>query len=143
MHKSAGVIIENKKGEVLLIERAFYPPGWAAPAGHVDKGESFENAARREAEEEVGLKVGKLKLLAEEFVEWNECVKGIRGHDWKVFQAVDWEGEVEINKESKQFKWVKKKDLNNFELEEVWRHWFEKLGFLAKRKKQSDLRFTN
>jgi ADP-ribose pyrophosphatase YjhB (NUDIX family) len=144
MHKSAGVIIENKKGEVLLIERAFFPPGWAAPAGHVDKGESFEEAAKREAREETGLKVEEMELAIEEFVDWNECSKGVRGHYWKVFRVLNWSGEVGINeREAKQYKWIKKEDLNNFELEEIWRHWFEKLGFLAKRKKQSDLRFTN
>jgi len=46
---------------IVLIKRKNPPYGWALPGGFVDYGESFENAALREAEEETGLKVEKLK----------------------------------------------------------------------------------
>lgn len=44
--------IDNK---VVLIERKNEPFGWALPGGFVDYGESYEDAAFREAEEETGL----------------------------------------------------------------------------------------
>ncbi|MDZ7611767.1 MAG: NUDIX hydrolase [Candidatus Moranbacteria bacterium] len=136
MHKSAGVIIKNNEGEILLIERAFFPLGWAAPAGHVDEGETFEEAAKREVYEETGLNIENLKQLAEEFVEWNECVKGFRGHHWKVFETADWSGEVKINEgEAKQYKWVKSGDLGDMELEEVWEYWFGRLGYESQNSK--------
>ena len=50
------IIIETMGG-VVLIERKNPPYGWALPGGYVDYGESFENAARREALEETGLAV--------------------------------------------------------------------------------------
>ena len=50
------IIIENGGG-IVLIERLNEPHGWAIPGGFVDYGESLEEAARREAFEETGLKV--------------------------------------------------------------------------------------
>ena len=50
------IIIEIGDG-IVLIERKYPPPGWALPGGFVDYGESFEQAAVREALEETGLRV--------------------------------------------------------------------------------------
>lgn len=50
------IIIETEGG-IVLIERKNPPYGWAIPGGFVDYGESFEDAARREAKEETELTV--------------------------------------------------------------------------------------
>ncbi len=50
-------IIIELDGGIVLIERKNPPHGWALPGGFVDYGESFEQAAVREAKEETGLKV--------------------------------------------------------------------------------------
>jgi len=50
------IIIELADG-IVLIERKNPPHGWALPGGFVDYGESFEQAAVREAREELGLEV--------------------------------------------------------------------------------------
>lgn len=50
------IIIETSGG-IVLIERKNEPRGWALPGGFVDYGESLENAAVREAQEETGLTV--------------------------------------------------------------------------------------
>ena len=57
------IIIETEtpfKNGIVLIKRKNPPFGWAIPGGFVDYGESLEQAAVREAEEETTLKV-KLK----------------------------------------------------------------------------------
>lgn len=62
---AADIIIEliDRPGQpVIFIERHHPPLGWAFPGGFVDIGESVEQAAVREAEEETGLKV-QLKIL--------------------------------------------------------------------------------
>ena len=50
--------------EILLLRRAVEPGigGWDLPAGYLDPGESFEDAARREAREECGLEVELVSL---------------------------------------------------------------------------------
>ena len=55
---AAGVIIEID-GKVVMIRRNLEPGigKWTFPAGYVDRGESVEDAAVREMEEESGLKV--------------------------------------------------------------------------------------
>jgi 8-oxo-dGTP diphosphatase len=50
-------IIIELAGGIVLIERKNPPLGWALPGGFVDYGESFEDAAVREAKEETGLDV--------------------------------------------------------------------------------------
>ncbi len=47
----------------VLIERANPPYGWAIPGGFVDVGETLEQAAMREAQEETGLNVTLIALL--------------------------------------------------------------------------------
>ncbi len=53
------IIIEHRQG-LVLIERAKPPYGWALPGGFVEYGESLEEAAVREAQEETGLQVALL-----------------------------------------------------------------------------------
>jgi 8-oxo-dGTP diphosphatase len=54
-------IIIEIEGKIVLIERKNPPYGWALPGGFVDYGESYEQAALREALEETGLEVSALR----------------------------------------------------------------------------------
>lgn len=133
MHTSVGAIIKNKEGKILMIDRAAFPYGWACPAGHVDneKGETPEQALVREVREEVNLDVVKYKLLIHEYVDWNECVKGVRGHDWYVYEVLKWSGEVKRNlRETKDIGWFTVEEIKRLNLEKIWKYWFEKLRII-------------
>lgn len=129
-NKSVGAIIE-RDGELLLIDRRNIPYGWAAIAGHIEGGQTSEEALLAEVSEEVNLKVLSHKLLIEEMVPWNNCRRsGGEGHYWRVFK-VEAEGKVEIEEEEvKGFGWFLRAEVEHLELEPVWRYWFEKLGYI-------------
>ncbi|MFQ5847744.1 MAG: NUDIX domain-containing protein [Candidatus Methylomirabilales bacterium] len=57
--------IPFQDGRVLLLRRGIEPARgkWTFPAGYVELGESVEQAAIREAQEEVALEIGELSLL--------------------------------------------------------------------------------
>lgn len=65
---------------IILIERRNEPYGWAIPGGFVDYGESVEVAARREAQEETGLKVE----LIEQFHVYSDPERDPRKHTLSV-----------------------------------------------------------
>ncbi len=58
-------------GKVWLV-RQTYMPGWFMPGGGLKKGETLEEAARREAREETGAELGAVALFGaySNFTEW-------------------------------------------------------------------------
>lgn len=56
-------LVDRPGRPILLIERKNPPHGWALPGGFVDLGESLEQAAVREAAEEISLPVSLQTLL--------------------------------------------------------------------------------
>ena len=59
----AADIITEIGDKIVLIERKNFPLGWAIPGGFVDFGETVEQAAMREAREEISLVVEIRALL--------------------------------------------------------------------------------
>ncbi|MBO0797908.1 MAG: NUDIX domain-containing protein [Blastocatellia bacterium] len=64
-HVGMGILV-MRRGRVLLgRRRGSHGAGYyAAPGGHLEFGESFEEAARREVREETGLEIADLRLLS-------------------------------------------------------------------------------
>jgi 8-oxo-dGTP pyrophosphatase MutT (NUDIX family) len=109
---AAAVLLERPSagGEpsVLLLLRAMNPGrgAWDLPAGYLDPGESFEQAARREAREEAGLEV---ELLALAGVYHSPAANAVT----VVYRArpVEADAEVKVDSESSSHAWVARSDL--------------------------------
>ncbi|RHZ36485.1 class I tRNA ligase family protein [endosymbiont GvMRE of Glomus versiforme] len=90
-------IIQNKEGKILLVKDKKW--GWTAPGGKVEKGESLEEAAKREVFEETNLVVEKLKKVKERIFLFNN--KWIKNQQWKgyFYWTNEYSSEIQ-NKES-------------------------------------------
>lgn len=131
MHKSVGAIIRDEENRILMIKRAYFPFGWACPAGHIEEGEKPEEALIRETREEVGLEVNDFELLTHEYVEWEKCSRGITGHDWYVYKINDWNGKIEKSEEEvKDIKWMYVSEIEKINLTKIWDYWFKQLKIL-------------
>jgi len=61
---TAGAIIFDDEGRVLLLEHVFRPDGgWGIPGGFLSKGEQPETALRREMREEIGIELDQVEML--------------------------------------------------------------------------------
>lgn len=59
------VILENSKGEILLVKRKFEPKKGCLdlPGGFIENGESLEESAKREIREELGIEADEIKYF--------------------------------------------------------------------------------
>ncbi|MBI1863546.1 NUDIX domain-containing protein [Candidatus Microgenomates bacterium] len=86
-HRSVSVVLFNDHGEVLLQKRSMTKDTWpgyytVSASGHVTKGSTYEEAAKREMEEEIGLSTDltyQTKFYIEEPYE-SELVAVFTGH---------------------------------------------------------------
>lgn len=90
-------IIIELGGGVVLIERKNDPHGWALPGGFVDYGESLEDAARREAEEETSLKV----RLKRQLHAYSDPARDKRMHTLSVVFVAEADGRPEAKDDAK------------------------------------------
>jgi isopentenyl-diphosphate delta-isomerase len=111
-HRIVHVLIFNSKGEMLLQKRSatksFCPNHWCTAAGgHVQSSESYEEAAIRELEEELGISAPVKFMFKTKYYRSADFFKFL-----EIFKAVC-EGPFEINTdEVESVKWFSKEKLN-------------------------------
>lgn len=95
LHRAVHLLVFNRKGELFLQKRSHlkdnHPGRWDSSAsGHLDSGESYLEAARREMREELDLSDGELKPVAK--------IPACEETDWEFVQLyrVDLEGKAQM-----------------------------------------------
>jgi len=112
--EAAGGLVLNKNKEVLMI---FRRGKWDLPKGKLDKGETLEQCALREVEEETGITNIELKeKLAETYHVYKEFGKHILKESyWYKMQCNTKQKLVPQTEEDiTDIKWVKRSDLKNY-----------------------------
>lgn len=62
-HVTAGAVIINEEGQVLLLKHVFRPgSGWGIPGGFLERDEQPDAAIRRELREETGMELESLEI---------------------------------------------------------------------------------
>ncbi len=156
-HKSVGVIVTDPQYRFLLLTRAKPPVGRAPIAGHVDEHGGFVLAGIAEAEEEAGLIIAKMELVAEGHLP-NVCRRPPShpthdGHDWMIYHAHVGSPSVRFSEdETRGGDWYTKDELQDLTrrtaewatgqlsdadyvadpgLEPVWVTWMHRLGHVG------------
>ncbi|SDL04560.1 ADP-ribose pyrophosphatase YjhB, NUDIX family [Glycomyces sambucus] len=115
---SAVAFIENEHGEVLLIKRSDNGD-WALPGGAHDLGESIEDTAVREANEETGLDIEVTGLIGvytnpNHLIEYGDGE--VRQQFSLNFRATAVGGEIKTSSESTQVRWFGADDLDGLSI---------------------------
>lgn len=105
MKRAAGVILTAPDGSHLFLRRTGknvdHPHKWAFPGGHIEEGETAEDAARRELKEEAGY----VPLSTVHFTEHSRRISD--GVDFTTFHArVDEKFEPKLNHEHDAHEWM-------------------------------------
>lgn len=133
-------IIKNKDGKILIARSPKWNNKWSLPGGHIEPGEKIIEAAKRETEEEIGLKINPVGIIRfDELINpksfhrpvhfiYFECLFEYKG------------GKIKLEKhELSKYKWVAPKEGLKMDLNEGLRATFENLvknkncGFISKK----------
>ena len=110
--KKAVCVALRCKSNFLLLKRSSkenYSGVWEFPAGSVEKDESFENAAKRELEEETNIYVNKIDLIGKFY-----RTKDKEPVEFHFFLADVETSEISLSEEHDAFKWLNETEINSF-----------------------------
>lgn len=105
-----GAIIENENKEILCALRSpemTLPNYWEFPGGKIEKGESKEEALKREIKEELGCKIEVLQHVEDTTYEYEKVIVRL-----ETFMARIIDGTPELS-EHAEIKWVTKENLSS------------------------------
>jgi len=102
-----GLFIFNPKGEILLIKTYKWWNKYAVPGGHIELGETMEQAAKREAIEETGLRIFDLKFIHNDEMIFDKLFFKKRHYIFIDFSCQTKSLRVKLNDESEEYLWIK------------------------------------
>ena len=142
-----GIILLNNQNNILVGKRIDNPKNfWQMPQGGVNKNENFLNAAKRELEEETGVKSTELIKELDEWLEY-ELPENLLGKIWKgkyrgqkqkwfVMKFTGKDEEINVNTKNPEFlswKWIQSSELLSVAVDfkiDVYKKIQEELNYL-------------
>jgi nucleoside triphosphatase len=107
---TVGALIFNPEGELLLIRSHKWHDMYVVPGGHVELGETLEEALRREVKEETGLEIHDLEfILFQEFI-FDESFWKRRHFIFFDYACKTAGGDVTLNSEAQEYVWIAPQD---------------------------------
>ena len=103
---TVGALLHNGQGKLLMLRTHKWGHRWGIPGGKIRRGESTEDALRREVKEETGLDIDRIR-----FVIVQDCIDShefLRPEHFLLLNYVArvTGGEVTLNEEAQDYRWV-------------------------------------
>jgi len=145
--KIVSAIIFSKDGKILMGRKnphggGVYPDAWHIPGGGVDKGETEEQALKREVLEEVGIDIGPYNIIKIPLISNGTAEKNLKDTGEKVMCEMEFNRfEIHINDKNAdeiklrleddliEAKWLRKDELQNVKQIPGGREFFEEMGY--------------
>ncbi|NOQ37351.1 NUDIX domain-containing protein [archaeon] len=129
-----GAIIYNDKDEVFLARSKKWKDMWIVPGGHLELGETLEQAIRREIKEETGMEVSDIKLVGVK-----ESIFSKEYHKRKHLVFIDFScraksNKIILNDELQEYIWIKPNKALQLDLNQFTRKLVEKYIEIQKSK---------
>jgi len=122
---TVGAFIFNPRGELLLLKSHKWPGSYVVPGGHIELGESLEQAVIRESKEETGLDVYDVTLINfQEFV-YDPAFWKPRHFIFFDFACKTDGTQVRLNDEAQGYIWVESRKALSLELDTYTRRSLE------------------
>jgi nucleoside triphosphatase len=119
---TVGALIFNELDQILLVKTHKWKGKYTIPGGHVELGESLNEALSREIKEETGLELIKADFLCfQEFI-YDDCF-------WKEKHFIFFDficrvkpSDVSLNEEAQEFIWVNIDEAYDYPIDDYLRH---------------------
>ncbi|MFB6341114.1 NUDIX domain-containing protein [Saccharicrinis sp. FJH62] len=113
---TVGAVIFNSDNKVLLCKSHKWNDKYVIPGGHIELGETMEQALKREILEETGLEIYDIQLVSLTETVFNKVF-----HERKHFIFIDFicrtdSNHVVLNDEAEEYKWVDLNDIDKYDI---------------------------